>query len=80
MVQAEGRVGRVKGSTLPMRERQQILARNADDTSFTLLGEERSARNLINMLETFCMASRLVINWTKSSGYWKSYDIVFRPD
>lgn len=32
------------------------------------------------MLEAFCLASGLVINWTKSSGYWKSHDTIFRPD
>lgn len=57
MVQAEGRAGRIKGIILPMRERQQILAQYADDTSITLLGEEGSVRNLIYMLKTFCLAS-----------------------
>lgn len=30
-------------------------------------------------MEKFCLASGLVINWTKSSGHWKSHDFLFRP-
>lgn len=47
MVQAKVILGRVKGISLPIANRQQILAEYADDTSFTLLGDEESVRNLI---------------------------------
>jgi hypothetical protein len=36
-------------------------------------------RNLIYTLETFCMASGLVLNWQKSSGHWKSRMEPIRP-
>lgn len=78
-VQTEACAGRIKGISLPFEHRQQILAQYADDTSFTLLGEEESVRSLIYLLETFCLASGLVINWHKSSGHWKFKDSLFRP-
>jgi hypothetical protein len=62
MVNIELQEGRVKGISLPVEERQQIIAQYADDTSFTLLGEEEPVRNLIYTLETFCQASGLVLN------------------
>ena len=31
------------------------------------------------LLETFCLATRLVLNWSKSSGYWKQKGNVDRP-
>jgi hypothetical protein len=51
------------------RNSQQIIVQYADDTSFTLKGEEESVRNLIYVLETFCAASSLVLNWGKSSSH-----------
>lgn len=56
------------------------MAQYADDTSFTLLGEETEVRNLIHTLKTFCLASDLVLNSTKSNGYWKSPNSPIRPD
>jgi hypothetical protein len=79
MVKAEVVSGHVKGIELPCGNRQQIIAQYADDTSFTLRGEEESVRNLIYLLETFCAASGLVLNWRKSCGYWKSHLTWFRP-
>jgi hypothetical protein len=72
MVALELAAGWVKGIKLPIGDRQQIIAQYADDTSFTLLGEEEPVRNLIYMLDTFCLAPGLVLNWHKSSGHWKS--------
>ena len=71
MVTQEMWEGRVQGISLPFEGRQQIIAQYADDTSFTLLGDEGKVRCLVYLLETFCLATRLVLNWSKSSGYWK---------
>ena len=60
--------GQVKGVKLP-GDREQVTAQYADDTSFTLAGEEVPVRNLIRILNTFCLASGLVLNWQKSSAY-----------
>jgi hypothetical protein len=79
MVVEESLVGRVKGIRLPVEDRQQIVAQYADDTSFTLLGEEEPVRYLIYTLETFCLGSGLVLNWQKSSGHWKSKTRPIRP-
>lgn len=79
MVKTKAVLGRIKGISLLGDTRQQILASYADDTSFTFLGEEGSIRNLILTLDTFCLASGLVINWNKSNGHWKSHDMLFRP-
>ena len=64
---------------MPFEGRQQIIAQYTDDTSFTLLGDEEKVRNLIYLLETFCLASGLVLNWTKSNGYWKQKSGADRP-
>lgn len=31
------------------------------------------------LLETYCLACGLVINWLKSSGHWKFKDLICRP-
>lgn len=69
----------MKGISLPVENRQQVLAQYVDNTLFTLLGEEESVRNLIYFLETFCGASGLVLNWQKSYGYYKSSQEPLRP-
>jgi hypothetical protein len=60
---------RIKGITLPVEGRQQVLAQYADDTSLTLLGEERPTREAIYTIQTFCMGCGLVLNWDKSCAY-----------
>jgi hypothetical protein len=79
MVASELEEGRIKGIELPFGNRQQIITQYADDTSFTLKGEEEPVKNLIYLLDTFCAASGLVLNWRKSSGYWKSHQLVMQP-
>jgi hypothetical protein len=69
MVMAKVGTCRVKGIILLVEGRQQFIAYYADDTSFKLQGEEESVRNLTYILETFCLASGLVLNWQKSSGH-----------
>lgn len=71
MIKVESVRNNIKGIRLPGNELQQTLAQYADDTSFTLLGEELPVRNMISLLDVFCRATGLLINWTKSSGYWK---------
>jgi hypothetical protein len=61
--------GAILGIKLPMENRQQTLAQYADDTLLTLLGEECSVKTVIRMLESFCLGSGLVLNWTKSAAY-----------
>ena len=72
MVTHEMACGRVTGIKLLFQDQQQLIAQYTDDTSFIVLGEEEKARNLIYLLETFCLATGQVLNWSKSSGYWKS--------
>jgi hypothetical protein len=79
MAALEAAVGRLKGIQLPVENRQQLMAQYADDTSVTLLGEEEPTRNLIYFLDTFCLASGLVINWHKSNGYWKARHAPIKP-
>ena len=79
MVSQEMRAGRVQGISLPFKGRQQIIAQYANDTSFTLFGDEEKVRCLIYLLERFCMATGLVLNWTKSSRYWKQKGGIARP-
>jgi hypothetical protein len=70
--------GDVKGVKLP-GGREQVTAQYANDTSFTLAGEEEPVRKLIQILNSFCLASGLVLNWQKSSAYWKGEANTPRP-
>jgi hypothetical protein len=56
-----------------------VLAQYADDTSLTLLGEERPTRAAVRTLEAFCLGSGLILNWNKSGGYWKDRGGIPRP-
>ena len=69
----------MQGISLPFEGRQQIIAQYADNSSFTLFGDEEKVRCLVYLLETFCVASGLVLNWSKSSGYWKHSGNTGRP-
>lgn len=71
--------GTVKGIRLPEGDRQQVVAQFADDTSFTLLGDEAPVKALVELRDCFCLASGLVINWSKSSGHWNSKTVALRP-
>lgn len=64
-------LGLVKGIVLPFGK-QQVLLHYADDTSFTLRGEQESVNHLVSLLQTFCAASGLELNWAKSRAYWTS--------
>lgn len=79
MVTKEMVDGNVQGISLPFHGQQQIMAQYADDTSFTLLGEEPKVKFLINTLKSICMATGLILNWSKSCGYWKSSQLVDLP-
>jgi hypothetical protein len=69
----------VKGIELPVENRQQVMLQYAYDTSFTLQGEEASVRRLVLILESFCLASGLKLNWAKSSAFWKGGTGAIRP-
>jgi hypothetical protein len=68
MVKQRMVMGEVKGIKLPSGK-EQVTAQYVNDTSFTLSGEEAPVRSLMQILNTFCLASGLVINWQKSSAY-----------
>lgn len=61
--------GIIKGITLPIKNKQQVMAQFADDTSMTLRREELLVRGAIYTLDIFCLGSGLVMNWDKSCGY-----------
>jgi hypothetical protein len=71
-------LGSIKGIKLP-KEKEQVTAQYADDTLFILAGEEVPVCNLIQILNSFCLASGLVLNWQKSSAYWKGVANSPRP-
>jgi len=54
--------GIIKGITLLMENRQQVMAQFADDTSINLRGEELSFRGAIYTMDTFCLGSGLIMN------------------
>lgn len=71
MVKTKVKGGRVKDIMLPVKGWQQILAQYVDNTSLTLLRDEDLVRQAITTLESFCLASGLLLNWNKSVAYWK---------
>ena len=79
MISQEMRAGRIQGISLSFEGCQQIIAQYANNTSFTLYGDEVKVRWLVYLLETFCLATGLVLNWTKSNDYWKQKGGVDRP-
>jgi hypothetical protein len=63
-------IGEVKGIKLPYGK-EQVITQCTENTSFTLSREEVPVRKLMQILNTFCLASGLVINCQKLSAYWK---------
>lgn len=63
----------VKGVSLPVQGKEQVIAQFVDNTWFILQGEdsgeELPVKALIQLLDTFCLAYGLVVNWQKSCGY-----------
>ena len=74
MVDKEIGKGRMEGMSISFARRQQTIAQYANNTLFTLLGDKKKVWNLVYMLDTFCLTIGLVLNWSKSSGYWKQWD------
>lgn len=62
MIKSGMEQGVVKGIRLRGGERQQVSAQFANDTSFTLLGEERLVKETIGKVDQFCCGSGLVLN------------------
>ena len=62
MIKDEVEAGSVKGIKLLFEDRQQVIVQYTDDTSLTLLGEEKLVRRLIYTLEIFCLSSGLIVN------------------
>jgi hypothetical protein len=49
---------------------QQIINQFADDTFLFLVAEERNLRNVKGLLDTFSLASGILLNWGKCSALW----------
>lgn len=64
----------IKGISLPGGARQQAILQFADDTSLTLRSKEAPIHQLFIILECFCLAIGLVLNWTKSRGFWHAVE------
>lgn len=63
--------GRIQGVKLLRSETQQLTLQYADDTSFTVRANLDSTSTLVNILQSFSLASGLLINWAKSGAYWQ---------
>ena len=66
MISKELKERQIQGMSLPFERKQQIVTQYVDDTSFTLYGKKKVGK-LVYLLETFCLAIGLVLNWSKSS-------------
>lgn len=55
-------IGWNKGIHLHMHNKQHIMVQYVDTTLFTLNREEELIRNLVSLLQTFCIALKLNIN------------------
>ena len=62
--------GNIKGVQLPKSDDQQLTLQFVDDTSFTVRAKHASVFNLVSILQSFTLASGLLINWEKSGAYW----------
>lgn len=62
-------IGWNKGIHLHMHDKQHIMVQYVDTTLFTLSREEELIRNLVSLLQKFCIALKLNINWMKSCRY-----------
>jgi hypothetical protein len=63
---------KLSGIVLPDGVSQQTLLQYADDTTFTLVGEERNLLAISSLLQDFGHATGLVYNTRKSVLYWFS--------
>jgi hypothetical protein len=66
-LQEAAQEGQIKGIKLPTVPIFQLICQYADDTTLFLKDEERCVNNSIAILEHFCSASGLLINWLKSA-------------
>ncbi|KAH9332046.1 hypothetical protein KI387_004154, partial [Taxus chinensis] len=62
-------VGLVKGIQLPSSPKQLINGHFADDSFLTLAESEASVTNVMQCLDTFCLASGSAIQWKKTQCY-----------
>ena len=63
--------GRIQGVSLPKSDVQQLTLQYADDTSFIVRADQDSVSTLVSILQSFSLASGLLINWAKSGAYWE---------
>jgi hypothetical protein len=69
--QQAAQAGNIRGIKLPTVPVYQLISQYADDTTIFLKGEEYYVNNSIVILEHFCSASGLLINWMKSAAFWQ---------
>jgi len=66
------RLNKIQGIQLPQSEDYQLLSQYANDNGVSILGQEIFLKNTVDLIHCFGSTSRLIINWTKSTGYWFS--------
>jgi len=66
----EQRLGKIKGIRLPMSNKRQIIARYADDISFTLKASQEGMIWLAQLLDLFNITFGLQINHVNSITFW----------
>lgn len=64
--------GSIEGIPLPFDLGHQLTIQYADDTNYTIQGTEANMQRLLDLLELFHLASRLLLNLAKSVAYWFS--------
>jgi len=64
------RLGKMQGIQLPESEDRQLLSQYVDDNRVSILGQELFLKNTVDLIHCFGFALGLIINWTKSEGYW----------
>jgi hypothetical protein len=69
--QQAAQAGNIRGIKLPTVHVYQLISQYVDDTTIFLKGEERYVNNSIVILDHFCSASGLLINWMKSAAFWQ---------
>jgi hypothetical protein len=72
----EGLIRGIKLPTVPLFE---VISQYADDTTLFLKGEERYVSSIVELLDRFCTALGLLLNWSKSTAFWQHKNLIRPP-
>lgn len=66
----EQNAGKIQGVLLPNSNDRQLVSQYADDLGMSIIALEDNLRATVTLINCFEAATGLLVNWTKSVGYW----------